>query len=199
MLEQFVTEHREEIIRRCRAKVMTRVDPVPTDAEVNHGVPMFLDQLVDTLRSQLPSNAAIGVAAMLHARDMLAREFTVSQVVHNYGDICQSITEIAVEGADKISADDFHTLNRCLDDAIANAVTEFERGSHVRMTSPSRSQVFHEMRGFNEGALNALDAIQTGSIGVSGSTAAVLRHSLVGMRALIDHALDPDASTVGRA
>ena len=49
MLEEFVTSNREEIIQRCRTKVATRVDPPPTAAEIKHGIPLFLDQLVGTL------------------------------------------------------------------------------------------------------------------------------------------------------
>src|SRR6476661_7621435 len=104
MLHEFIAVYREEIIRRCRAKVATRSVPPTTDAEIDHGVPVFLDQLMDDLRLQ---------------------GFTVSQVVHDYGDVCQSITELAVEQDAPISTDDFRMLNRCLDDAIALAVTEY--------------------------------------------------------------------------
>ena len=51
----------------------------------------------------------------------------MSQVVHDYGDVCQSITELAVETNAPISTDDFRMLNRCLDDAIAGAVTQYGR------------------------------------------------------------------------
>ena len=51
----------------------------------------------------------------------------MSQVVHDYGDVCQAITELAVEMDAPISTDDFRMLNRCLDDAIAGAVTEYGR------------------------------------------------------------------------
>jgi hypothetical protein len=51
----------------------------------------------------------------------------VSQVVHDYGDVCQAITELAGEMDAPISTEDFRTLNRCLDDAIAGAVTEYGR------------------------------------------------------------------------
>ena len=60
--------------------------------------------------------------------------FTVSQVVHDYGDICQAITELAVEQNAPITTKEFHILNRCLDTAIADAVTE-----HARITAESRS------------------------------------------------------------
>jgi hypothetical protein len=50
MLHEFITINREEIVLRCRAKVATRSVPPPTEAEIDHGVPLFLDQLVTTLR-----------------------------------------------------------------------------------------------------------------------------------------------------
>ena len=50
MLHEFVSVNREEIIRRCRVKVSTRLAPPPTKSEIDYGVPMFLDQLVDELR-----------------------------------------------------------------------------------------------------------------------------------------------------
>ena len=127
MLHEFIAVNREEIIRRCRAKVATRSVPPPTDAEIDHGVPVFLDQLVDALRLGLTSSPEIGRSAVQHGHDLLLQGFTVSQVVHDYGDVCQSITELAVEMNAPISTDDFRTLNRCLDDAIAGAVTEYGR------------------------------------------------------------------------
>ena len=60
-----------------------------------------------------------------HGRELRLQGFTVSQVVHDYGDVCQSITDLAMERDAPISVDDFRTLNRCLDDAIASAVTEY--------------------------------------------------------------------------
>src|SRR5471032_381534 len=125
MLYEFIALNREEIIRRCRAKVATRSLPPPTAAEMEHGVPMFLEQLVDALRLRRPSSAEIGRTALLHGRDLLRQGFTVSQVVHDYSDVCQSITELAVETRTPINTEDFGMLNGCLDDAIAGAVTQY--------------------------------------------------------------------------
>ena len=127
MLHEFIAVNREEIIRRCRAKVATRSVPPPTDVEIDHGVPVFLDQLIDALRLGLTSSPEIGRSAVKHGHDLLLQGFTVSQVHHDYGDVCQSITDLAVEKNAPISTDDFRTLNRCLDDAIAGAVTQFGR------------------------------------------------------------------------
>jgi hypothetical protein len=126
-LHQFIATYRDEIIRRCRAKVATRPIPLPTEAEINHGVPLFLDQLVSALRLGLSSMPEIGPSSVLHGHDLLRRGFSVSQVVHDYGDVCQSVTDLAMEMGAPISTDDFRTLNACLDEAIAGAVTEYGR------------------------------------------------------------------------
>ena len=124
ILYEFIQIHREEIIKRCRAKVATRSVPPPTAAEIDHGVPLFLDQLVAALRGGgAKQTTEITQSAVLHGRELLLQGFTVSQVVHDYGDVCQSVTDLAMEMNAPISTDDFRTLNRCLDDAIAGAVT----------------------------------------------------------------------------
>ena len=56
MLYEFIAVNRDDIIRRCRAKVARRSVPPPTQAEIDHGVPVFLDQLGDALRLGLMSS-----------------------------------------------------------------------------------------------------------------------------------------------
>jgi signal transduction histidine kinase len=197
MLHEFIDFNRDAIIQRCRAKVATRSIPSPTEAEIDHGVPLFLEQLVSTLIGQQDKhNSEISKSAVLHGRDLLHQGFTVSQVVHDYGDICQSITEMALEQNAPISTDDFRTLNRCLDDAIAGAVTEFGRGRNqstldgADARSDERLGFFaHELRNLLNTSLLAFDVLQTGNVGVGGSTGQVLRRSLLGARDLIARSL----------
>src|SRR5450755_570745 len=67
----------------------------------------------------------IGQTATRHGRELLQHGYTVEQVVHDYGDLCQAITDLAFKLDVPISTDKFRTLNRCLDNGIAVAVTEF--------------------------------------------------------------------------
>jgi hypothetical protein len=127
MLHEFIASNRPEIIRRCRAKVAGRSVDGSSHATSAHGVPVFLDQREDALRDRLVSNSDIARSAVEHGHELLLQGFTVSQVVHDYGDVCQAITELAVEMNASISTNDFRMLNRCLDDAIAGAVSEFGR------------------------------------------------------------------------
>ena len=119
MLADFVVSNREQIISRCRTKVAKRSSPLPSTAEIDHGVPMFLDELLAELRLGLSPNKDISVTAAKHGHDMLEGGFSPSQVVHGYGDVCQVVTEMAIEAQAPVSSDDFRMLNRCLDDAIA--------------------------------------------------------------------------------
>lgn len=92
MLHEFLSSNREEIIARTRQKVAQRTAPQPTKAEIDYGVPLFLSQLVETLRLSQGSNEEIGKSAVQHGSDLLRMGFTVAQVVHDYGDICQAVT-----------------------------------------------------------------------------------------------------------
>src|SRR5436190_16924353 len=170
MLCEFIAVNRDEIILRCRAKVARRTVPTPTKAEIDHGVPVFLDQLGEALRLGLNSTPEIAKSALQHGHDLLLQGFTVSQVVHDYGDVCQSITELAVELNAPISTDDFRTLNRCLDDAIAGAVTEYGRqrnqsgidGESAR--GSERLGFFaHELRNLMNTSLIAFEVLKTGN------------------------------------
>ncbi len=50
MLHDFLTAQRAELIERCRLKVAGRRAPQATDVELEHGIPLFIDQLIKTLR-----------------------------------------------------------------------------------------------------------------------------------------------------
>ena len=127
MLHEFVAENREEIICRCRAKVAARSVPPPTQAEIDHGVPLFLDQLVDALRLGLcrarrlaTARSSTGTTCCFRASPC-RRSCTIMATSVRPSPIWRWSSDAP------ISTDDFRTLNRCLDDAIAGAVTEYGR------------------------------------------------------------------------
>src|SRR5688500_5305853 len=162
-LEDFIGTHREELIRRCQAKVTARVPPSPVFLS-HHGVPLFLSQLCEQLRDGASQSDDIGLSARKHGHDLLLQGCSSEQVVHDYGDVCQSLTDLAVDSATPISTDDFRTLNRCLDDAIAGAVTEFT----VKQVA-GRDKEFVELRNLANAAIAGFHAIRTGGVGVKGS------------------------------
>ena len=48
MLHEFLASNRADLIERCRRKVTQRPAPRVTRAELTHGIPLFLDQLIKT-------------------------------------------------------------------------------------------------------------------------------------------------------
>ncbi len=188
MLHHFLADNREAIIAHTRAKVSLRPIPRPTDEELNNGAPLFLDQLGDMLRSTGLSDDAIRKSAAEHGGDLLRLGFTVAQVVFVYGDVCQAVTELAEDLGSPISIDEFHTLNRCVDEAIAEAVTEFTRQRERLIANEGTERLAilaHELRNQLSAAMLAFEVLKTGSVGIGGSTGAVLARSLGGLRDII--------------
>ena len=159
-------------------------------------MPLFLTQLGEILESESAQvghdGTAMGSTATLHGGDLLERGFTIAQVVHDYGDVCQAVTELAIELHMPIGTDDFHTLNRCLDNAIASAVTEYARLREVTTSgADTRRRGFfaHELRNYLNTAALAFQVVKSGRVGISGSTVEVLERSLRGLRELVDRSV----------
>jgi signal transduction histidine kinase len=212
VLHKFLTDNRAELVDRCRAKAAQRLPPA-SGTDVVHGIPCFLDQLVKTLQVEQtsqpllsrtvsgpsgggPAISEIGVTATLHGRELSERGFTIQQVVHDYGDLCQAITDLAHERGESIEVDEFRTLNRCLDNGIADAVTEyvFQRNALAEIHGDAALNeklglLAHELRNLLFAASLALKAVRTGHVGLTGATSTVLDRSLIGMRHLIDRTL----------
>jgi signal transduction histidine kinase len=200
VLHELLTHNRDELIERCGLKVAQRLAPRPTDAELEHGIPLFLDQLIQTLRMEgmaaTMAGLEIAVTAARHGQELLEHGFTVDQVVHDYGDLCQAITELAIERRLPIELEEFRTLNRCLDNAIADAVTEFAHqrdlatsGKDAQALAERLGALAHELRNLIHTATLAVAAIKAGNVGLAGATGAVLDRSLTGLRNLADRSL----------
>jgi signal transduction histidine kinase len=193
VLHTFLSENREKILDRARAQVASRPAPRATEAELESGLPLFLTQLAGMLRPEFaPTVEKMAESATKHGDDLLRLGFTVGQVVHDYGGICQSITELAVEGDISISSAEFKILNGCLDDAIASAVSEFVRQRERAISAEGAEHLgflAHELRNALNAATLAFEVLKTGTVGTGGSTADLLARSLGRMRELIDRSL----------
>jgi signal transduction histidine kinase len=221
-MHEFLIANRAELIARCRVKVAQRARPGEVQRELAHGITPFLDQLIKTLQVEqtaLPMNSRkvsgptgggkpalseMGETAAEHGRELLLHGYTVEEVVHDYGDLCQAVTDLAYEKKFEIKVDEFRTLNRCLDNAIATAVTEFgyQRDFAVADQQADALNVrlgffAHELRNLLSTATLALSVIKLGNVGLGGATGAVLDRSLVGLRNLIDRSLAEVRMTAG--
>jgi len=88
VLSEFLTTNREAIISNSRAKVASRAAPRATPIELKTGVPLFLDQLIATLRieestSGTPSDHQIRLSAAKHGKNLQKIGFTAAQVIHD--------------------------------------------------------------------------------------------------------------------
>ncbi|MEO6408078.1 MAG: HAMP domain-containing sensor histidine kinase [Variovorax sp.] len=214
MMHNFLENNRSDLIERCKEKVALRPERVATQEQLKNGIPMFLDQLTRTLQAEqggeskesvkisghsagtARERSEMSVSATAHGKALLTLGYTVDQVVHDYGDLCQSITDLAYERDAPFAIDEFRTLNRCLDNAVANAVTEF---SFAREAMLARRQTLdaderlgslaHELRNALSTATLALSALERGTLPVAGATGGVLKRSLAMLGGLIDRAL----------
>jgi hypothetical protein len=111
--------------------------------------------------------------------------------------LCQAITDLAFERDAPFSVDEFRTLNRCLDNAIADAVLEFTSLRDARVlrshTNEARERagfLVHELRNALSTATVAVSALEFGNLNMAGATGAVLKRSLASLGLLIDRAVD---------
>lgn len=196
VLDDFVTSNRAAIIARSKARVASRTCPRPSDEELESGIPVFLDQLGKAIllarSSDVIDHVDIGKSASLHGQELLRMGLTIGQVVHDYGDICQVISDLIVEQDATISGDEFRTLNLCLDDAIAGAVTEYARQRERAILDQGTERLgilAHELRNLLNTAMLSFENIRSGRVAAGGSTGLVHGRSLMGLRDLIDRSL----------
>jgi hypothetical protein len=157
--------------------------------EIDHGILLALDGLADAMRLNRTSCPEISRSALQHAYDPLLQAFMLSQAVQDYGDICQSINELAMEMNAPITAADFPRLNRFVNGA-AGATTGYERQQdQSTLNAGPRGKRFgclhNASRTLVDTAMGPFEILRTGSVEVAGRTGSVLHRSLIGLRSLI--------------
>ena len=105
-------------------------------------------------------------------------------------------TELATEMNVPITAADFRTLNRCLDDAIAGAITEYGRDHERSIKDVMAARdgerlgfLVHELRNLLNTAIIGFDLLKRGNGGMAGGTGEVLHRSLMGLQAIASRSL----------
>jgi hypothetical protein len=145
-----------------------------------------------------PLEAEVARSAGVHGFEMLRLGYTLSHVVHAYGAMCQAITEVATEKDVPIEADEFHALNRCLDVAIAGAVTDYQSRKDSQHSSVDGRGRAEEMQRLIVRVKIAFQALQRGTVGAGGNTAQVMASDLDRLEKLIEQSLvDGDAVPQG--
>jgi signal transduction histidine kinase len=211
MMRDFLADNRKDLIERCRVRAAQRPVRGATPQQLKNGVPMFLDQIVTLLDAQQTaesmgrqkisrsaggessSSSPIGKSAARHGQALFALGYSIEQVVRYYGDLCQSIMDLAYEREAQFPVSDFRTLNNCLDNAIADAATEFSYRRDLR-ASENQALEMNEQLGILADDLRsqlgtaalAFAAARTGSLNLSGATGSLLERSLINLQNLIN-------------
>jgi len=178
VLHDFLNANRILLIERCQGMVASRSRRLDSHPELANGIPILVDQIIKMLMiergsdgvrhpdaSSEPgreSNPDVGPAATLHGRDLLREGYTIEQVIRDYGDLCQAVTNLAVELGATISANEFRTFNRCLDDAMAAAVTEYSQQNSQIVLSHSEAALAAAQHDAREARSRALHDSLTG-------------------------------------
>jgi signal transduction histidine kinase len=190
MLVDFIVQNREVILTKTRERVAKRL------AELSKGVPQFLDQLLRRLKEPKSHTNELKDSLKLDATQqgelLQIAGYTIAQMVYDYGDICQVITQLAETKSLNITIEEFKVFNSCLDDAIAGSVTEFTRvsdASHTVAETERLGILAHELRNRVGAVLLSFQSIQSGRVGSGGSVGSLIVRNLHRMSTLIDRAL----------
>jgi signal transduction histidine kinase len=223
MMHEFLLNNRKALIERCSRDVARRSGRAMSKEQLLNGVPLFLDQLIETLKIEQTSDPLtrgenhglltsevppddVDPAAAKHGRELLLLGFSIDQVVHSYGDLCQAITDLAYDREAPFEIDEFRTLNRCLDNAIASAVVEYTtqrdstsaHNSALEMTEKIE-YLAQDLRDRLGTTMLAFAAAKASNLSLKGATGSVLEHGLFELRDLIDRALAETRSTAGNS
>ncbi|MBX7137659.1 MAG: HAMP domain-containing histidine kinase [Oligoflexia bacterium] len=202
MLHEFLAQERDGILALCARKLALLADARASSSEMEKGLPVFYDELIEVLRADEegahdPSaSQSVSIhrpSAIRRGKESLRLGYTISQVVHGYGALCQAVTEYVGEnGGEPVYIREFNRLNFCLDIAIAEAVTEFNRLERENVSIEEIKRLgflVHELRNSLNVAVMAHRMIKSGRVGASGNTNQILEDALERMREIIDRSM----------
>ena len=151
-----------------------------------------------------PAPTEIGRAAALHGTELSRLGYSIDQLVHDYGDVCQAVTELAADQQAPISVDEFRTFNRCLDNAIADAVVSFGGARQIHIDDQAKTvrdrlkKYNNEQRRLIDIAITSFYSIRSGSVGPKGATGTTHLQALAELKTLTDRSL-PDIILLSEA
>ena len=201
MLYEFLKNNKNKILDMTESLTLELAGTRPSSVQLKQGLPLFFLQLINELKRVQESNGNQNKKKIekemcyqggRHGAELLRLGYTITHVVHAYGAICQSITQLAASKDSNISNQEFHDLNRCLDTAIAGAVEEFQlQRNHYSTNRDAEHLGFlaHELRNALTSIKISLEMIEVEKVGFSGSTGQVLKRGIRRMEDLITRSL----------
>jgi signal transduction histidine kinase len=184
-LSEFISIHRNEILRRC-LNVLRDEYPRRTDNELMDTLPRFIDEISDSLRRDADAghaghtSSSGDTSAGPHGKARNAQGFELNRIVHDYGMVCDIVSDLAAKNGQTFNAREFQIFNRCIDDAIAEAISSFDesRSAEKKDTAEQLGFIAHEIRNAVGNALLGLELIRRGKAGMHGRTAESVQRAL---------------------
>lgn len=198
LLHEFLVQRREQILARCKTKVgASSAEAGRCESELTEGLSRYIDEIIEALRLAAgPPHAArpadASAIAAGHGGQRFRLGFKITDVVYDYGCICDAITEEALEHQQPISVAEFRVLNQSLDAGIAEGISEYARRRESLLDSEHVSSlgfIAHELRNALSGAVLSFQMLKSGGRPVVGPTADILERSQERLRWLIDRML----------
>jgi hypothetical protein len=102
LLYEFLLVEREKILALCTNKIVRLADSRSSSEKMERGLPLVYDELIEVLRGDADEfgEARNDEIESLHrdsaerrAKESLRLGYSISQVVHSYGALCQAITQ----------------------------------------------------------------------------------------------------------
>jgi signal transduction histidine kinase len=215
VLHDFLVANRNQLIARCRVKASGRCARLASDVALAYVLPQLLDQIISVLRleraaepmrrGEVPgcadgpavSLSKIGATARQHGHELLRRGYTMIFLVQDYCDLFQAVADLAIESDTQIGVDEFRTLNRCLDSAIAQSANEFayqrDMARRTRVAEDFRERLgvlVHEARNLITTANYAMLARKSVASLLNGESDEILRRCLTGLEKLIGRSIE---------
>lgn len=197
MLHQLLVQNKEVIVgqvcgrTRARAAARSGTNVFP-DRDFGLSLSLFLDHLIERFLLRTASGEAPPVSAEPSGVERLRRGRHIDQVVQAYGDLCAVLLELVLAQGDLVSFEELRTLNQCLDEAVAEVVTQHGRRRELAIAAQETERLgflAHEMRNLVHGARLAFEILKSGQVEITGSTGAVLDRALSSLRELADRTL----------
>jgi signal transduction histidine kinase len=201
-LLELVETQTERIVETAIAKLRLAA-PDRTVVELADGIQPFLRDFAGALRiaygedgtATLPGHS---VEAGRHGRQRFRHGFDVLVVVRDYGALCDSITDTAMECRYEMTTREAQVLKQCVDAATSASVDEYWRASHAtrqRQADDTLHALVDQIRAEVGTGRMAYRALQSGMIGFTSQTARLVERSF----RRIEHALAKTVAASVRA
>lgn len=173
-LADLLAREREDVIRRWREKLTVGVaSPSEPPSEIIDTLPLFLDQLIEALRSAgahatneeeaLTDHFARSETARSHGAQRFRVGFSLDAVVREYDILGEAILDLVEDLRLSCSIAEFRLLSRCLGRGLAEAVAQYTHDRDAEIARASAEQfafVAHELRNPLNAAIAAVGLLQ---------------------------------------